>query len=232
MIFSAQFSFLLYIIPEELTPRDFSTSSVVGYGFFMAFVLIAFAKLLKSDLYLKLLASFLKVKGINQFLKENLVLNRIESLLLLLNFFLSGSLILYIAFGFPSASFSIEFILTLLLPVLVFVYPMMTTLFSSVLFGEYSTLRQLFFFRIIGVQLLGVFFLLLGVFWVFSNFSYDSFVVVVVIVTVLEFLTRAFKSILSVLHKKVPWYYIILYFCTLEILPWVVLLFYLKGLLS
>ncbi len=228
MTFLILFFSNLYIVPEELTPRDFSTSAIIGYGLFTSFVFIAVAKLFKSDVYRMLFFSNFKIKTINVFLKENYALNRPESFLLILNFFVSSGLILYILFDFPEVGLNPKFLFVVLFPISLFFFSVFTILFASLLFGEYRTVRQLMFFRVIGVQHLGILFMLLGVIWLFTNQSIHTFLLVVVVVTVLEFLLRIMKGVLSVLQKKTPWYYIILYFCTLETLPLMVLFYYIK----
>jgi hypothetical protein len=47
-------------------------------------------------------------------------------------------------------------------------------------------------------------------------------------IILLEMIVRFSKCVLSVLKRGVVWYYIILYLCTLEILPLVVVYLYLK----
>jgi len=218
----------LYILPEELTPRDFSTSSIIGYGLFASFVFIAMAKLFKTDIYRMLFISNFKVKNINVFLKENYALNRPESIFLVFNYFISSGLILYILFDFPEIGLNPKSLFIILFPIFLFLFSILSIVFSSILFGEFRTIRQLIFFRIIGVQHLGILFMLTGVVWLFTNQSTHTFLLVVVIVTVLEFLLRIIKGVISVLQKNVPWYYIILYFCTLETLPLMVLFYYIK----
>jgi len=219
----------LYILPEELSLRDFSTSAIVGYGFFASFALISIAKLFRSDVYRMLFLSSFKVKSVDTFLKENFTLKSPESFILILNFFVSSSLILYILFDFPTVDLSQQFLFVIITPISLFIFSIVAVLFPSILFGEYKTIRQLMFFRIIGVQYLGIVFMILGVLWLLTNQSIDSFFVVVVVVTAIEFFIRVLKGLISVLQKKVPWYYIILYFCTLEILPFVIILYYLQG---
>ncbi len=220
--------FPLYILPEELTLRDFSTSAIIGYGLFASFVFIAVAKLFKSDIFEMLFYSNFKVKNINVFLKENYALNRPESFLLIINFFVSSTLILYILLDFPETGMNLKFLFSVFFPIGLFFFSVLVILVTSLLFGEYKTIQQLMFFRILGVQLLGIIFMILGLTWLLSNQSFESFLLAVVIVTILEFLVRVLKGGTSVLQKNIPWYYIILYFCTLEILPLIILFYYIK----
>lgn len=228
MMFLALLLPKLYILPEELTPRDFSNSAIIGYGLFASFVFIAIAKLFKSDVYRMLFFSNFKVKSINVFLKENYALNRPESFLLILNFFVSSGLILYILLDFPTPELNPAFLSVLLFPISLFFFSILSIVFASLLFGEYRTIQQLMFFRIIGVQYLGILYMIIGVVWLFTNQSIHTFLLVVVIVTLLEFFLRILKGVISVLQKNIPWYYIILYFCTLETLPLMVLFYYIK----
>lgn len=229
MTFLKIFSPVLYILPEELTLRDFSSSEKVGYVLFVSFVLISIAKLFRSDVYRVIYKSNFKIKNVNVFLKENFTLSRPEVFILIFNFFISSGLILYILFDFPKVSFNQQFLFVILGSLLLFLFSLSRIVFASVLFGAYKTLRQLVFFRIIGAQYLGVIYMVIVAFWLFTNQSNDSFLIVFVVVTVLEYFVRVLKSVISVLQKKVSWYYIILYFCTIEILPFVFLMYYLQG---
>ena len=57
------------LIPEELTLREHPITLIVGLGLFLSFFLIALAKLVKSDIYLALSLSFIKNKGLSNFLR-------------------------------------------------------------------------------------------------------------------------------------------------------------------
>ena len=229
MTFVTMFLPILYILPEELILKDFSSSEKVGYVLFVSFVLISIAKLFRSDVYRVIYKSNFKIKNVNVFLKENFTLSRPEVFILIFNFFISSGLILYILFDFPQVSFNQQFLFVILGSLLLFLFSLSRIVFASVLFGAYKTLRQLVFFRIIGAQYLGVIYMVIVAFWLFTNQSNDSFLIVFVVVTVLEYFVRVLKSVISVLQKKVSWYYIILYFCTIEILPFVFLMYYLQG---
>ncbi len=221
--------FTLYILPEELTLRDFSTSAIIGYGLFVSFVFISVAKLFKSDLYKMLFLSNFKIKNIDIFLKENYSLNRPESLFLALNFFVSISLILYILFDFPKFGVNFNFLFVIFFPLLFIIFSLLSVLLTAILFGEYKMIHQLLFFRILGLQFIGIIYMIIVGMWLFTNQSTHTFILAAVIVTIIEFVVRIFKSWVSVLQKNVPWYYIILYFCTLEILPLMILYHFIKG---
>ena len=217
---------VLSVIPDELILRDFSVSKIIGLGLFISFILIAVSKLIRSDVFSTLLIANGKISSINQYIHESHPINKGDSIVLLTNYFLSFSLILLILFQFPSVENIEHFLLVFFTPICLLLFSLVSVYLVSALTGEYKSLLQLIQFRIIGVQYLGLAFFALGMVWTLTDMSLNTLLLISILILGLEFVVRSFKSIVSIFQLKFSWYYIILYFCTLEILPLVVIFYF------
>lgn len=211
----------LNLVPTELTMRDDSTMKYVGFGLFIAFVLISVAKLLKTDVFIRLFISSTKTSSLKQYLKEYYSIFELHSLLQLINYWLSFSLILYVLFDQPSFNNIDQLLFAILVPPGLFLFTTLSVFGVSLLSGEYTSLIKLFYYKVIGTHILGLSFFVLGVVWILSGNTSILFPALIILL-VADFTLRILKGLASVFSEKVSAYYIILYFCTLEILPLIV----------
>jgi hypothetical protein len=72
-------------------------------------------------------------------------------------------------------------------------------------------------------QFSGLLFSVIGLFWIMSPGADKLFLSLFLAVISLKVLSRLLKNSMAVLGNGVRWYYIMLYLCTLEILPLFVL---------
>jgi Domain of unknown function (DUF4271) len=216
----------LNLIPNELTLRDQSITTLIGFGLFASFLLIAFAKLLRSDVYLTLAISSVKIQGVYSYIRETHPLNKGGSILLLINCLLCFSMVLYILGSFGNVEIGNEILLVLIIPFILLIWPLACMIVVGGITGEKHALTEPIIMKLIGAQLLGLVYFIVGMAWVLNFLEEKLFFQIVVWAFVLEMILRLFKSITAVYLKGVSWYYIILYFCTLEILPLFVVYYY------
>jgi uncharacterized membrane protein (UPF0136 family) len=79
--------------------------------------------------------------------------------------------------------------------------------------------------KIIGAQFLGLVYFLCAVLWLFISGQGVMFAQLALFLFFAETGFRVLKSIILVLKQGISWYYIILYLCTLEILPLLMIYF-------
>lgn len=215
---------LVNVIPEELTLRDISTTKVVGLGLFIAFGLLAITKLLNKDVFRTLIIANYKGNSIEQYVKEVHLIKSGWSVVLIANYWVSFSLVGYVITELPGMDDLPLLLLVILIPIAWLLLSQLNLYLGSLLTGEYQTLVQFLYFRIVGLQLLGIVLFILCSFWTLTTMSSRTLLLLALIVITIEFFIRVFKSIIFARQKRISWYYIILYICTLETLP--LLVFY------
>ena len=219
---------ILDVIPSELMLRSFSSTKTVGVILFLCFTLIAVSKLIKPDLFKLLLVGNLKMSNINHYVNETHLINGRHTFLLTLNYFLSFSAVLFIIFS-PDQNHEVKAWLIILgVTIISFILPIIGFYFTSILTGEDKSIRQLIKFRLLGMELIGLSYFILGLVASLSTIRLDALLIIALTISLGEFVFRIVKSWISVFHHKVSWYYIILYFCTLEILPLLVIVYLLN----
>ena len=210
---------ILAAIPDELTLRESLLTPAVGLGLFAAFLLISLAKLLKTDIFVSLLVSNTKVQSLQAYIRESHPLNKGGSILLLINYLLSFSLVLYIISGFSRIEMNNELLLIGLIPLGLLLWSLGSMFVLGLITGERQVFTEPLAMKIVGTQALGVLYFVIALILSLHSFGERFFLSVVFWAFIVETGVRLFKSIRVVYLHGVSWYYIILYFCTLEILP-------------
>ncbi len=219
MVFPLLHTFLLTSIPDELTARESLLTPAVGVGLFVAFVVISIAKLLKSDIFTSLILSNVKTVSLYAYIRESHPLNKGGSLLLVLNYLISFGLVLYIISGFSNLDLTTEIAIVLVVPFALLAWSLCSMMVVGLITGERRVFSEPFAMKLVGVQFLGLFYFVVALVLSLHPFGSQFFISIVIWAFIVETIVRLLKSIRVVYSKGVPWYYIILYFCTLEILP-------------
>jgi len=218
MILTELFVSPLITIPRELALRDNSVTPIIGGALFISFVLIAFAKMLKSDIYLTLVISNVKIAGLPTYLRENFPLNKGGSYLLLANYFIACSTVIYMLYDSSDISYQ-DWVNIGFIPIALLLWSLGSMLMMGLITGESNVFYEPIAMKIIGAQIIGVIIFLIAL--VSALYSVNHWVLVQLVLWAFlgEYFIRLSKSIIAVYLKGVSWYYIILYFCTLEIMP-------------
>lgn len=214
------------VIPDALTLRDPSFNFAVGIALFASVLLLATARAVHPNIYAAMATGLLKVKGVRAFMRDAMPLGGRPSILLIVNYWIAFSLIVY----FLGKHVAFESINLYLLAGIVPPAILLTHLGSMVVMGRITGERDVFrapiVMKLLGAQLLGLVYFLCALVWVLQPDYVDITIQVVFWAFLLESGFRVVKSISVVLSLGVSWYYIILYFCTLEILPFLVCYYY------
>lgn len=216
-------------IPMTLTSKENGSHFYLGIVLFVAFLVLAFVRTSNNKAIISLGVLFLTATNVDQRLKETMRLSSFSSIGLLLNYFLVSfvcNMLLFESIGLFSAVTNLW--LSLLIPVSLFVIqfiPIYVFLFIS---GTNFPIVSFSANTLIGLQLNGLIYTLIALVWILNpQWSF----VLMMLFTVLLFLfavARIIKNSYLVLTEGVAWYYIILYFCTLEILPLFVAVNYIR----
>lgn len=209
-------------IPQELVPRRLTADIALGMMLFVSFVAVALANFSRPNVYGVVLHANIKLQGLGTFLRETLPIDKLSSFMLTINYFLTSSAIVYLLLRMFPTSTGFEWIVIVFLPVLLLIWTMGSLFITGWITGEGQVVREAILMKLVGAQMSGLIYFLCALIWTL-NVQYSNIVLPVVIgFFVAETILRWGKSILSVLRRGVAWYYIILYFCTLEILPFYV----------
>ncbi len=214
-------------IPIELTVREHPITLFVGLSMFAAFVLIALAKLIQPDAYRALMQSFFKGKQLYAFIKESFPVLKGGSILLIVNYLLSFTLLLYFVLSLPPFDASLELFFIVLIPIGVFLFGIGSLFLGFLLSGEREAFITPVLMKINGAQLLGVYSAILVFLWTLGFINQVVFIELCFWGIISESIVRIMRSFVFVLTIGVSWYYIIIYLCTLEILPLLVMCYFL-----
>ncbi len=191
----------------------------MGYVLFIAFVTLSIARFARAEVYQTLILANGKFQGVVAYVRETMPLNKPSSLLLILNYFLSMGAISYMLVEnstlFPLPSKAAVF----LVPILFLLWSLTCFIVTGWLTGESDKFIAPITLKIIGAQLLGLLYFVFAIIWLFMSFESQLFINIVILMFLAESFFRIVKSVRIVFKQGVSWYYIILYLCTLEILP-------------
>ena len=214
-------------IPSHLMDREINVSNLLIPAIILSFSLITIAKYRNSRVFTILSRLFLSSKNLENTLKEELRLNSVSSVVLLFNYFLALNLCLLLTFYYY---FSVKFYPALS-------YSFLTSLgivgvqilglwLTGVISGERKTVSTPINETLILFETIGFFFFFIALCWTLNPEFSTIFFKIFIGILILEMITRFLKCSLVVLNRGVAWYYIILYLCTLEILPMLVAFLY------
>lgn len=216
-------------VPDTLLWRtETYTMALVGV-LALSFLLITLSRLSNNRAITTVISVLFKNATVEQVLKENMRLNSFSSIILLLNYFICFSLCCFIFFNrvvlldnFWSLSFSLA------IPIALFIIETAGLYIVGMIAGESKQLSITLINSITINQLTGIFYSVLALFWIMNPEFNRVLMGIFVLIVALKYLIRGLKNSIVVLINGVSWYYIILYFCTLEILPLFVVYYYVK----
>lgn len=206
-------------IPSELTPRFHSSEWLMGYVLFFAFITLAIARFARAGIYETLVLANGKMMGVVAFVRDSMPLSKPSSWMLLLNYILSGGAICYLYIQNSNTIYLPNKGLVFMAPILLLMWSLLCLVLTRWLSGGGDVFAAPIALKIIGAQLLGVIYFVCAILWLFISREGIVFVQLVIVLFLVESAFRIIKSANIVLRRGVSWYYIILYLCTLEILP-------------
>ena len=227
MIMQAFFETGINSIPEFLEPRERSKFYLMGFLLFASFVLIAFAKK-ENGRFPQMLMQLITYGGnLDQRLKESIRPGSTVSILLNLNYLLVFALCCYLSLSFLGAfDESIMVLLSVALPIVLMAIQSLPVFLAKAVTGVSIPVNTIIANNFIGGQISGIVMLILAMIWSLNPAVGGPAIVLFVILIGATQLLRLFKNSLVLLGVGVRWYYILLYFCTLEILPLFVAYYY------
>lgn len=214
-------------IPNALTMRSETFTLVLLSVLLLSFLLIAFSRLNNNKSLKTVISIFFKSSSSEQELKENMNLSSLSSIFLVLNYFVSFSLCSFLYLNrFMLLDNYISTLIAIAIPLILFFIEIIGLILAGWLAGEQKQLFSTIVITLTGNQFVGIAFSLLSLLWIMNPEFNKLFLSLFLSLFILKFFMRILKNSLTVLLKGVPWYYLILYFCTLEILPLFIIYYY------
>jgi len=229
-------------VPTQLNPIFETERWVLGCLLFIGFLLLALAKRLEPTILSSSIRSFFTLGTPESLQKFEIRFNSTGFILLAFNFLIS----LWVCFtlfaqhlaileqntwliaGFEINSLQLT-IATLAVVLCVICYTFLGLILTSFVTGEYALIRTFISQSWVNLLFFNYLFFALGIIWLLNSSAADYFFEAFKILLIAYFTLRILKTIIAVLLEGVTWYYIILYLCTLEILPVVLVLHYTVG---
>lgn len=212
-----------YVLPSALSLRTEHITIVATILLFASTSIIALARVNSKNFVLTLAKAIYKNKQIDKIVHEEYPLNNLSSILLLVNYLVSSTALLFLCLPYKYSSQTEIFWWLLPIPFLVFFLPWISLNVISILVGDSIFVAESKKNTVILTHFLGLFYSFLLLFWTFNMPWRTYFIPIFLAVTFLSWFFRFFRGFLFAIQKGASWYYIILYFCTLEILPFVLI---------
>lgn len=209
-------------LPERLVPRNESVIWMATSMLAVSFFLVAFAKLSSRQLIYGMLKAVYKNKQVEKIIQEEYPLKTMPSFFLVLNYVVSGGALLFLSMQyFFHTSNSMLVFLLMLIPLAMVFFPWFSLVFVGMLTGERAMVKESILNTWLLAQFSGILYSLLLLIWTFNLHWSDVLVWVFFGLSAAVWAYRFLRGFIFTFTKGTHWYYIILYFCTLEILPFV-----------
>ena len=214
-------------VPSELSLRTETFTILLLGVLLISFLLISLARLYNTKSLKTVIAVFFKNSSVEQELKENMSLSSLSSFLLILNYFISFSLCCFLYLNrFMLLDNLWTTVIAIIIPLAFFVVETIGLILIAWLTGEKKQFFPTIVITLTGNQFIGIAFALLSLLWIMNPEFNKLFLSIFLGLFLLKYFMRLLKNSFIVLSNGVSWYYLILYFCTLEILPFFIVYYY------
>ena len=185
---------------------------------FTGFLCIGVARLSSSNIIQITFGNFIDFKTEIAF-TDSIKTNPFGSFLLLVNFLVSFTLLFLLsAKVYLNRELDQIFFAAGLTCVVALIFLTSSILIAFVT-GDSSSMRFGQFLNVNFIHTIGFISFILSILWIFNPGSGSIFLYISIISLGIAYLVRLLKILSVVLREKIPIYYLILYLCTLEILP-------------
>jgi hypothetical protein len=200
------------------------------YSLFVSIILLTITRINNPSFVPSLLKSLYKNRAIEKIVLDESPLNKIAQFCLISNFILSFTIITsflvsenYHVFGW------LNWLIAISLPVYLLVGPLFYLSLVEFITGENHFSKEIKLTNRILCQFLGIIGTLFLLIWIFIQHSHTFISYFTLSIISITYIFRLFRGFVFAFSKGLPWYYIILYFCTFELLPLYIVYHYLSG---
>lgn len=208
---------LQHELPQHLIPRSEPESLVVLGLFVVCIFMVALARMRERSIFLYLFQGVFMFKSLEDLSKEDYKTQSPASLLFVIQFLFITAGSVYWLYFLNTPLTDWQRFIPVLVPAIYFLYQLFISNIATRFSGNPGLLQEFNYFTLLLTQLFGILFL---VELFVAYFRPEPILTWVMIGTyVFYLLFRFIRGFWIVFKQGVPWYYIILYFWTLEILP-------------
>ena len=186
-----------------------------------SFLLLTIAKLSSPNLKLNLIYGVLKNKGITKITREEFPISILTNSCLIINFILVSEVSAYIYFKSISLESNFSFLL-FSFPLIIIIQPLLTSYFIELLIGESGLLLEVRLNSWLFLKISSIFITINLFFWVFNPNHEIIYSTILIYIYGLIYSVRLIQGLTFAISKGISLYYIILYFCTFELLPFAI----------
>ena len=186
-----------------------------------SFLLLTIAKLSSPNLKLNLIYGVLKNKGITKITREEFPISILTNSCLIINFILVSEVSAYIYFKSISLESNFSFLL-FSFPLIIIIQPLLTSYFIELLTGESGLLLEVRLNSWLFLKISSIFITINLVFLVFNQNHEIIYSTILIYIYGLIYSIRLIQGLTFAISKGISLYYIILYFCTFELLPFAI----------
>lgn len=207
-------------IPESLLPKSGNEFMWIGILLLLNFILLSSVRFNNGKAFVHLFKLLNSTTHVDDRLKETYRLESFVNVGFLLNFIIGLFIcVFYLAIDMVHLDWSISIVSSALIVFWMFVMQSLPPRIIGWLIGESLPQKTILSNTFVGFHFFGIVFSFLGLVWYLNPYFKKELSMLIVILFVLMNLVRIIKNSIVVISAGVSWYYIILYFCTLEILP-------------
>lgn len=210
-------------LPVSLSGREPKLSILALAAVGVSALLIAIANLASRHLFFNLTVAFARYKQRDKMVQVEYPLLSLSSLVLTINYLIVLSGLLYMAFGTIFSLPAISFLYFMIIPFVMMIIPYFSSVFTGILTGEPGLMSENKINIFVFSQFKGIYYSLLLLVWIFNMHWTEIFIYIFIGSELLFTIYRFLRGFQFANKKGAAWYYIILYFCTLEILPFIIL---------
>jgi hypothetical protein len=218
-MFDGQVNFLKELV---LIDRQTNFTNALLMAVLVNIVLIGYSVLSTHNLFNRLTLNFLKLSWRDNEFNENLRMSTGTSLALIANYLLSLGLCFFLTLNFVTNPQN-ALIISLIAVATLFAVQQLS--FRLIVFstGEKGIIPTLALITRHIWKFSGIVFLVIAIAWILNQNHKEIWLVFFLIYLSITLLLRLLKGFIFVSRIGLSWYYFILYFCTLEILPFVLI---------
>lgn len=207
-------------LPEHLVPRNTPESVVVLVLFVACLLLTAIASSAERQVFPVMIQAVFFLRPLDDLYRDSYKTSSLSSVLFIAQFLLMTAGAVYWLFFLRTPLENLpQLLVPLFMPAIYFVYQFVVTNVAARIGGEAEIMAQLNYFSLLLTQFFGIVFFA----ELFISYFQPSLIEKsewLLGMTYLAYLAiRFLRGFWIVAQNGVPWYYIILYFWTLEILP-------------
>lgn len=199
------------------------------YSLFITFVLLTIARINNPFFISSLAKSLYKNRNVEKIVFEELPLSRITNFCLISTFIISFSIItsFLISENFKLFGWT-NWMIAIGIPVYLLLAPQLYLTLVELTTGEKNFSKEIKLTNRIICEFLGLFGVLFLLIWIFDPYAHWFVSNLTIYLLAITYFYRIFRGFIFAFSKGLPWYYIILYFCTFELLPLYIVFYYLS----